>query len=141
MTGAIGVRRDDGVLSVAVTVLVVLMLAGAGLIVDGGGAMAERRHAAAVAEGAARAAFAAQSPSDPFDVTLAVQSAVDHARRRGVDPSDAEVAVIVGTDGEPEVVVTVTRRRVAVVLALAGVEQLTVRARGSATHQWSADGR
>lgn len=130
-------HRDRGVLSIAATVLVALVLAGAGVIVDGGGALALRRHAAGVAEGAARAAIAGQSPSAPFDEVLAVDHAVDHAMRRGVDAADVHVEVVPGPGGEPEVVVTVTQRRTAVVVALAGLGELTVRARGSAVHRWS----
>lgn len=128
-----GRRPDRGSLSIMLAVLVLVTLAGGGLIVDGGRAMAARRHAANTAEAAARTAVAEQSITGGFDPEVAVDLAIDHAVRSGVDPADVDVTVRTGPLGDPEVVVTVTERRTAVFLALGGADVLTVRATGAAT--------
>jgi len=124
---------DRGSLSIMLTVLVLVTLAGGGLIVDGGRAMAARRHAANTAEAAARTAVAEQSITGGFDPEVAAELAIDHALRSGVAPADVEVAIRTGPLGDPEVVVTITERRAAVFLALGGTDVLTVRATGAAT--------
>ena len=124
---------DRGSLSIMLTVLVLVTLGGAALVVDGGRAMAARRHAANTAEAAARVAVAGQSLTVGFDPDTATARAIDHATRSGIDPSDVAVAIRTGPTGEPEVVVTVTERRTAVFLALGGTDVLTVRASGAAT--------
>jgi Flp pilus assembly protein TadG len=127
-------RRDDrGSLSIMLVVLLTVTLGAAALIVDGGRAMAARRHAANTAEAAARHAIAAQSPTGRFDAALAADLARDHARRAGVDPEDVDVEVRDGPTGAPEVVVTVTARRTTVFLVLGGADELTVRSTGAAT--------
>lgn len=131
--GVAPTTRDRGSLSVMLTVLVLVTLAGGGLVVDGGRAMAARRHAANTAEAAARTAVSRSSLTAGFDPDRAVELAVDHAVRSGVDPADVDVTVRTGPTGEPEVVVTVVERRTTVFLALGGAEQLTVRASGAAT--------
>jgi Flp pilus assembly protein TadG len=107
--------------------LLTAVLAGGGLIVDGGRAMAARRHAANIAEGAARAAVSTATPMQTFDTTVAKDLAIDFAGRAGIPPQDVVVAV------SPDVVtVTVIERRRAVFLAFGGVPTMTVRATGHA---------
>lgn len=125
--------RDRGSLTVMLGVLVLVTLGGGALVVDGGRAMAARRHAANTAEAAARTAVARTSLTDGFDPDRAVELAVDHAVRSGVAPGDVEVTVRTGPTGQPEVVVTIVERRTAVFLALGGADELTVRATGAAT--------
>lgn len=125
--------RDRGSLTVMLAVLVLVTLGGGALVVDGGRAMAARRHAANTAEAAARTAVARTSLTDGFDPDRAVELAVDHAVRSGVAPGDVEVTVRTGPTGQPEVVVTIVERRTAVFLALGGADELTVRATGAAT--------
>lgn len=129
--------RDRGSLSIVLMFVLVVTLAGAGLIVDGGRTLAARRHAANTAEAAARAAVAAQSLTDGFDPDDAIATARSHAVRSGIDPADVEVSIRERPDGEPEIVVTITERRQTVFTALGGVDQLTVRATGAATFVYS----
>lgn len=125
-------RRDQGSLSVVTMFLTVIALGAAGLVVDGGRAMAARRHAAGTAEAAARFAITRQSLTIGFDPTDAVEVARSYALRSGVAERDIAVEVRERPDGRPEIVVTITERPAAVVLGLAGVESLTVHATGSA---------
>jgi len=125
-------QRDAGSASVMLTLLMVVMLADAGLVVDGGRAMAARRHASNTAEAAARAAVSTGTPLTGFDHAKAREIAVDHAVRSGVDPDDVEV--VVGADA---VTVTITERRETVFLVLGGAETMTVRASGTATLVYS----
>ena len=121
-------RRDDrGDLLVSLMLLVVVVLAGAGLIVDGGRVMAARRHASNIAEGAARAAVSSTTPVRDFQPDTAREAAIDHAVRSGISAGD--VAVVV-RDGS--VTVTVTERRRSVFLVLGGWESVTVRGTGTA---------
>lgn len=107
--------------------LLVVVLGGAGLVVDGGRAMAARRHAANVAEGAARAGASTVSPSTGLDPRRAAAAALDHATRAGISSADVRVAVSGDT-----VTVTVIERRRTVFLVLGGLTTLTVHATGSA---------
>ena len=126
-------RRDDrGDLLVSLMLLVVVVLAGAGLIVDGGRVMAARRHASNIAEGAARAAVSSTTPVRNFQADTAREAAIDHAVRSGISAGD--VAVVV-RDGS--VTVTVTERRRSVFLVLGGWESVTVRGTGTATVVYS----
>ena len=126
-------RRDDrGDLLVSLMLLVVVVLAGAGLIVDGGRVMAARRHASNIAEGAARAAVSSTTPVRDFQPDTAREAAIDHAVRSGISAGD--VAVVV-RDGS--VTVTVTERRRSVFLMLGGWESVTVRGTGTATVVYS----
>ena len=131
--GAHAATRDRGSLTIMLVVLVLVTLGGAALIVDGGRAMAARRHAANTAEAAARFAVAEQSLAAGFDADTAVAVALDHAQRAGVAAADVDVGVRTGPTGAPEVVVTITERRSTVFLALGGADELTVRASGAAT--------
>lgn len=132
-SGTSGHRRDRGSLSIMLVVFVTVMLGGGALVVDGGRAMAARRHAANTAEAAARSAVAEQSLTQGFDPDVALSVALDHAVRSGVDAADVVVAIRTGPTGEAEVVVTITERRRAVFLALGGADEFSVRASGAAT--------
>lgn len=119
--------RDRGSISVVMVLLLVVVFAGAGLIVDGGRAMTARRHAANTAEAAARAAVSTATPVSGFDPTTARAAAISHAARAGVAARD--VKVVVGADF---VTVTVTERRDTVFLILGGKSTMTVTASGTA---------
>ena len=127
------VRREDrGSITVVSLLLLVIVFAGAGLIVDGGRAMSARRHASNVAEGAARAAVATATPLDDIDPDRAVAAALDHARRSGLDAR--HVKVVVGRDF---VSVTIVERRQTIFLILGGQEMLTVHATGIARREYT----
>ncbi|MEQ1703172.1 MAG: pilus assembly protein TadG-related protein [Ilumatobacteraceae bacterium] len=120
-------ERDRGSISVVMMLLFVIVLAGAGLIVDGGRAMAARRHAANTAEAAARAAVSTATPVSGFDPTAARSAALSYAARAGLAASDVEIEV-----GVDFVTVTVTERRDTVFLILGGRSTMTVTASGTA---------
>jgi Flp pilus assembly protein TadG len=128
--------RDSGSLSIVMIFLVIITLAGAALIVDGGRAMTARRHAANTAEAAARWEVASQSRSAGFDPEAASRTARSHAERAGVDPADVDV--VVRYEPDPEVVVTITEHRNTVFLILGGADEMTVHATGSAIFVYSA---
>lgn len=119
--------RDRGAISVALMLLVLLTLGGAGLVVDGGRAMSARRHASNTAEAAARAAVSTATPVASFDPVVARRAALAAATRAGIPAAD--VTVVVGRD---VVRVTIVERRRTVFLVLGGVSTLTVRATGVA---------
>lgn len=123
---------DRGAISVVLMFLLVIALAGAGLIVDGGRVMVARRHASNTAEAAARAAVSTATPMSGFDRDVARDAAIGYANRAGVATSDVEV--VVGVDF---VTVTVTERRSTVFLILGGQETMTVRATGTARAAYS----
>jgi Flp pilus assembly protein TadG len=118
---------DRGAISVVLMLLSVIVLAGAGLIVDGGRAMSARRHAANTAEAAARAAVSSATPVSGFNPRTARAAALGYASRAGVAARD--VQVVVGADF---VTVTVTERRTTVFLILGGQSTMTVTASGTA---------
>jgi Flp pilus assembly protein TadG len=136
MNGRDALARDRGSLSIVMMFLVLIVLGGASLIVDGGRAMTARRHAANTAEAAARSAVASQSLSIGFDADTAAAVARSHAVRSGVAAGDVDVQIRYVP--EPEVVVTITERPTTVFLALAGNEHMTVRATGAATFVYSS---
>lgn len=119
--------EDRGTITVVLMALVLITLLGAGLVVDGGRAMSARRHASNVAEAAARAAVSTANPVDPLDPVAARNAALAMAVHAGVSAAD----VVVQVRGEV-VKVTITERRNAVFLALAGQSSFTVRASGEA---------
>jgi len=119
--------RDRGAISIVMVMLIVMVFAGAALIVDGGRVMVARRHASNTAEGAARAAVATATPVSGFDPVKARAAALDFTTRAGVAAVD--VVVVVAAD---HVTVTVTERRQSVFLVLGGQETLTIRATGTA---------
>lgn len=124
------VDRDRGSLSIVMMFLVIIALAGAGLIVDGGRAMSARRHAANTAEAAARSAVANQSLTAGFDPTAATARARSHAERSGIDAADIQVTI--HYDPDPQVIVTITEHPSTVFLMLGGADDMTVRATGAA---------
>lgn len=128
--------RDRGVLTIVLMMLTVVVLAGGALVVDGGRALAARRHATGTAEAAARHAVATHSLTALTDHDRLRTRAVDFARRAGVAPGDVEVSIVADAEG-PTVVVTVTERTAAVFLGLGGVSTMTVRATGSARFVYS----
>ena len=85
--------RDRGSLSIVMMFLMIIVLAGAALIVDGGRAMTARRHAANTAEAAARSAVANQSLTGGFDPAAAAARARSHAQRSGIASADIQVAI------------------------------------------------
>jgi Flp pilus assembly protein TadG len=119
-------RGSTGAVGVALALLMIGVLAAAGLVFDAGRAMAARRHAANVAEGAARAAIAAQLGRE-INVDVASRAALHHAAGAGISADQ----VVVSVRGE-EVRVVVTERRDAVFLTLGGIEQMTMRGEGAA---------
>ena len=125
-------ETDRGAISVVMMLLLVIALAGAGLIVDGGRAMVARRHASNTAEAAARAAVSTATPVSGFDRETARDAAIEYANRAGI--ATADIAVEVGVD---YVTVTVTERRSTVFLILGGQEVMTVRATGTARVAYS----
>lgn len=119
--------RDRGAIAIVMVVLVVMVLGGAGLVVDGGRALVARRHASNTAEAAARAAVSTATPVAGFDRDTARNTALSYAARAGV--SAADVRVVVGVD---YVTVTIVERRDTVFLILGGQETMTVQASGTA---------
>lgn len=118
---------DRGAISVVMVILLVMVLGGAGLVVDGGRAMVARRHASNTAEAAARAAVSTATPVVGFDRDVARSAALSYAARAGVPAAD--VGVVVGIDF---VTVTIVERRDTVFLILGGQETMTVQASGTA---------
>jgi len=128
--------RDRGSLTIVALILTTMCLGGGALIVDGGRALAARRHAANTAESAARYAVASQTLSaDPDHATLRAR-AIEFATRAGVPPDDVDVRVLDDADG-PSVEVTVTERTMTVFLAIGGASTMTVEATGSARFVYS----
>jgi Flp pilus assembly protein TadG len=120
-------RNDRGSISVVLIMLLVTVLGGAGLVVDGGRAMVARRHASNTAEASARAAVATATPVSGFDRDVARAAAFSYANRAGVAPIDVQVEV-----GADFVTVVITERRETVFLILGGQETMTVHATGTA---------
>ena len=119
--------RDRGAIAIVMIILLVMVLGGAGLVVDGGRALAARRHASNTAEAAARAAVSTATPVAGFDRDAARRAALSYAARAGVPASD--VRVVGGVD---YVTVTIVERRDTVFLILGGQETMTVQASGTA---------
>ena len=113
--------------------LVVIVIAGAGLIFDGARYLSAERHASNTAEGAARAAIATGSPSEGLDADIARQAAIDHAVALGVPAGDVTVAF----PARDLVVVTITERRHATFTRLAGAAALVAQAEGRARLEYS----
>ena len=126
-------RNDDGFTGVAATVMLLVALAGAGLIFDGGRALAARRDAINDAEAAARAG-AAQIGFSGLATDTATQAARDHLLAAGVNPDDIESITVDGTT----VTVIVTARRDAVFTTLLGNDTLIVAGVGEATASFGA---
>lgn len=126
---------DVGSIGIALSLTVGVTLGGAALVVDGGRAMVARRHAAATAEAAARAAIVAQPLLGSFDEPAARSVALTHAVRAGVPAEDVAVSVRT-VAGRKQVYVTVTERRRSVFLILLAVPEMSVTASGAATVMW-----
>jgi Flp pilus assembly protein TadG len=125
-------RRDRGSLLVPLCLLVVITLAGAALIVDGGRVLVTRRDLAATAQAAARAGVGPASLAAGFDPARARALALDHAVRSGVAADRVDVRVERTADGRPRVIVTIDGHLDTVFLVLGGAERLHVRASGAA---------
>lgn len=126
-------RDDRGSASVGLVLLVVIVIAGSGLIFDGARYLAAERHASNTAEGAARAAVETGSPADGLDADVARQAAVAHANALGVPAAD----VTVSFPARDLVVVTITERRSATFVRFAGASDLVARAEGRARLEYS----
>jgi Flp pilus assembly protein TadG len=131
MTVRRGRTPDDGQVTVLLLPLIVALIAVAGLVIDGGAALADRQRAANIAEQAARAG------ADRIDVNslygngpvVLDQSAARSAAEGYVAGQD--VSGRVDTNGDVvRVTVTVVRRTA--LLGLIGVDRLTVTAGASA---------
>jgi len=118
---------DKGAISVVMVILVAMVFGGAGLVVDGGGALVARRHASNTAEAAARAAVSTVTPVNGFDHDAARAAALSYAARAGVPAANVRVEV-----GDDFVTVTIVERRDTVFLILGGEETMTVQATGTA---------
>jgi Flp pilus assembly protein TadG len=127
------IRNDQGSASVGLVLLVVIVIAGAGLIFDGARYLSAERHASNTAEGAARAAVATGSPSDGLQAADARQAAVDHANALGVPASDVSVSF----PTRDTVVVTITERRSTTFAKFAGASQIVATAQGRARLEYS----
>ena len=77
-------QRDRGAISLVMVILLVMVLGGAGLVVDGGRALVARRHASNTAEAAARAAVATATPAVAFNPDVARRAVFNYAARAGV---------------------------------------------------------
>lgn len=126
-------RRDDGFTGVAATVMLLVAIAGGGLIFDGGTALAARRNAINDAEAAARAG-AAQIGFSGLNTDAATQAARDHLTSAGVAPDDIES---ISVDGNT-VTVIVAARRDAVFTTLLGNDTIIVAGVGEATASFGA---
>jgi Flp pilus assembly protein TadG len=122
--------RDDRGLGegIAVAILLLLVLGGAGLIFDGGRALSARRQAINEAEGAARAG-AATVAADGLTKEVAEQAARDFLAASGVTSGDI---VQVYADNTT-VTVIVKASRDAVFAELLGNDTIVVRGSGKAS--------
>ncbi|WP_420451772.1 pilus assembly protein TadG-related protein [Ilumatobacter sp.] len=127
------VRDDRGSASVGLVLLVVIVIAGSGLIFDGARYLSAERHVSNTAEGAARAAIATGSPADGLDADIARQAAVEHATALGVPAADIAVTF----PARDLVVVVITERRPATFTRFAGSTSLVARAEGRARLEYS----
>ena len=123
-------REERGEIGPVMILYVVIILAAAGLVFDGGRLLAAKRDAANRAEAAARAAAATLSPVAGLDPDTARTAAVEYLAAVGVPTNDATVIVI----GD-EVIVTVTEHRPQVFFALAGITNAAVTSTGRARTQ------
>ena len=124
---------ERGAVSIAVVLLLVIVLAGAGLIFDGVRYMAAQRHASNTAEGAARAAVATGDPARGLDAVEARAAAIGHAAAVGVAAVDVQVSF----PSPDAVLVTITEHRTAVFVRLTGSATITVQASGRARWEYT----
>lgn len=122
------VQGDRGVTSVAATFMVLIVLAGGGLIFDGGRALAARSAAFNHAEAAARAAVS-ETTSLGLDAGDAETAARDYLASVGVEPADILSVTVDGLT----VRVVIQARTDAAFAALLGNDTLVVTGDGQAT--------
>lgn len=121
-------RDDSGLTGIAATVMMLIVLAGAGLIYDGGRALAARRETINTAEAAARAG-AATVTADGLSRDPARAAALAFLDAAGVSPTDVvEITITPNT-----VMVTLRASRDAVFGQLLGNDTIVVRGTGKAT--------
>ena len=122
------IADDRGVIGPAVAMLLIVVLIGAGLVFDGGRALAARRQAINTAEAAARAGVATVTAAglreDP-----ARAATLDFLDAAGVARSDIVSITVTATT----VTVVLTARRDAVFGQLIGNDSIVVRGSGEAT--------
>jgi Flp pilus assembly protein TadG len=121
-------RDDSGLTGIAATVMMLIVLAGAGLIYDGGRALAARRETINTAEAAARAG-AATVTADGLSQDPARAAALAFLDAAGVSRTDVvEITITPNT-----VTVTLRAARDAVFGQLLGNDTIVVRGTGKAT--------
>ena len=123
-------RDERGEIGPVMILYVVIILAAAGLVFDGGRLLAAKRDAANRAEAAARAAAATLSPNAGLDPDTARTAAYQYLTAVGIPAADASITV-----AGDEVTVTVTEHRPQVFFALAGVTNAAVTSTGRARTQ------
>ncbi len=119
-------------LGIAATLLIVMVLAGGGLIYDGGRALVAQRQIINVAEGAARAGTATADRTGLREGP-AVAAAQAHIAAAGVPDSDV-VSITVTPN---RVTVTLRAHRAAVFTALLGNETITVTGTGTSLSSYN----
>lgn len=123
---------DRGLAGIASVLMIVVVLAGATLIFDGGRALVAQRQIINVAEGAARAG-AATADHYGLQEGQARAAAAAHVASAGVPDSD----IVSITVSPTTVTVTLVARRTGVFTSLLGNPTIVVRGTGSAV--WSYD--
>ena len=123
---------DRGLAGIAATIVIVVALAGATLIYDGGRALVAQRQIINVAEAAARTG-AATADRYGLQAGPATAAAADHIAAAGVPDSDV-VAITVTAE---RVTVTLRAHRTGVFTSLLGNPTITVTGTGTAV--WSYD--
>jgi hypothetical protein len=125
-------RNDRGSVTLFALFLTTALLAGAGLVIDGGAGIAAASRAADLAENAARAGVIAGGVPDgagviTIDEPAARAAAVDWLSRQNLNPADSDVTVT------PDLVTVVVRiQRPTTLLRLAGIADLHVERTGAA---------
>jgi Flp pilus assembly protein TadG len=122
------IADDRGVIGPAVTMLLVVVLIGAGLVFDGGRALAARREAINTAEAAARAGVATLT-ADGLREDPARAATFEFLDAAGVARTDVVSITVTPTT----VTVVLTARRDAVFGQLIGNDSIVVRGSGEAT--------
>jgi hypothetical protein len=123
-----GWRDDRGLAGIAATVMLLIVIAGAGLVYDGGRALAARRETINTAEAAARAG-AATVTANGLSQDTARMATLEFLDTAGVARNDiVDIAVTANT-----VTVTLRASRSAVFGQLLGNDTIVVRGTGQAT--------
>ena len=125
-------RGDRGLAGIASVLMIVVVLAGATLIFDGGRALVAQRQIINVAEGAARAG-AATADRYGLQQGAATAAAAAHVAAAGVPDSD----IVAITVSPTTVTVRLVARRTGVFTSLLGNPTIVVTGSGSAV--WSYD--